>query len=139
MGKRFRFSSQRKRGRTWSREGTPGRLLLLGLATLLLFLSAVVHVTHTCSSHRLLPPGPLAQGLTGNGRSADVRQDPADSPCLACLFLHALSATQISLLNFDLSGLSTFQYVPPHQPSLLARDAACLYPIRAPPQSAFPS
>lgn len=135
----FRFSSGRGIERFWSRKGRSGRFFALGLALLLFLLSAVVHVTHTCAPYRLAPPDPPAQGISRDARPAAGHQDPDDSPCLACLLLHALNATQIALLNFDLSKLSDFQHISPLPSPLLTRDEACLCLIRAPPRSALPS
>lgn len=135
MVDRFRFSSGRGPELSRGRTGRSGRFFALGLAILLFLLSAVVHVTHTCAPYRPAPPDPPAQGITTDGQPAAGHQESDDSPCLACLLLHALNATQIALLNFDLSKLSDFQHISPLPSPLLTRDEACLCLIRAPPRS----
>lgn len=137
MGDRPRYSSLRKGGAGRDRGNISRRLLSVGLATFLFILAAVVHLTHTCTPHRALLPWPPGASLGGE-RHAGMQQDPVEGLCLACLFLHALNATQIAFLNLDLSWLSNHQKIFPCLLNFRARDAACLCLIRAPPSSPSP-
>lgn len=132
------FSSPSKRVAGRRRKNGALWFLRLGLATLLFFLTAVVHLTHTCTSHQPLPFGPPSPSLGSGERQPGLQQDPVEEPCLACLFLHSLNAAKIASLHLDLSWLRNLQQVSPDHPSLCTRDSACRCFIRAPPCSAFP-
>ena len=120
-----------------SRKGLLRPICSFFLATLLFFLTACVNLLHTCTSHWLFTLDPLSPTVNGSGCFTDLRQTPDGSRCLACLFLHALSATKVAILAFALSWLIFLQNILPHwRPSFTTHAASpCL--IRAPPCDAI--
>jgi hypothetical protein len=107
------------------------------LAALLFFLTACVDLLNTCTPPWLFAFNPPSPTVNGSGCYTDGRQAPAGSPGLACLFLHALSATKPTILSFALSWLIFLQNVLPHWRPSFSVDAASPCPIRAPPCGAF--
>ncbi len=69
----------------------------LALALFILLVTSSVPLCHTCHHHRLALPGTVVSpGATPSVYPSADSEVEADRPCLACLFLNAINASQIS-------------------------------------------
>jgi hypothetical protein len=120
-----------------SSKGPLHRIGSFYLAILLLFLTACVHLLHTCTPHWLFSLDPLSPSINGSGCFNDLREAPAGSPCLACLFLHSLSTAKVAVLTLALSWLIIFRNILAYQRFSFTTNAAGPCFIRGPPGGGF--
>jgi hypothetical protein len=119
--------------RNGSGKGPLRRIGSFYLAILLLFLTSCIHLLHTCTPQWFCTLNSVSPSISGSGCFTDPRETPAGSPCLACLFLHALSATKVAVLSYALSWLIIFWNLLPYQCLLFSTNEASPCLIRGPP------
>lgn len=126
--------------KTQDRRDSEHRFFSLLLIALLLFLTSVIHLCHTCRLHGLSArapiPVPFIDPCLSTGSSPDENtRTGADGPCIACLFLNAMSQAQTSAFFLVLPvALGFVSFRPPRARFLISGDIASPLRPRAPPR-----
>lgn len=111
------------------------QFLGLLLSTFILLLTSVMPLCHTCHLHCAWHAGRAVSGVLHISRNhAGGEQADTDGPCLACMFLNAINATQVPPLFFLLSGLTKLFSLPfPRAEVFRAEHVFSAFSPRAPP------
>ena len=97
--------------KTQSQAREERRVFSLLLTLLILVLTSVVHLCHTCHPGHWFHSGSAPHRYIAADTGPVARDEEADEPCLACLFLNSINTTEITLVFFLLSFLTGLHQV----------------------------